>query len=189
RKTRSRHPATEISLQFADHFSNMRGLLAHPLRPYTAVTQLFARHLKGTGGPLPGILETYTQACPPAVEEGPFTATDWDALHPGEVRLADAAMKTFDSAGGNALNATLTDPVAGGATSCRVAPSSADDPGAATYRLPVACTGYTLMGSPTVIADVMASGDFPQIASRLWDVAPDSTQTLVAHALYRPRLD
>ena len=70
-----------------------------------------------------------------------------------------------------------------------LAHSSTDDPGAATYRLPVTCTGYTLMGSPTVIADVVVSGDFPQIASRLWDVAPDTTQTLVAHALYRPRLD
>lgn len=153
RKTKALYPAAEISLQFADHFSHMRGLLAHPLRPYTAVTQLFARHLKGVGGPLPGIVETYTQACPPALEEGPFTAADWDALHPGEVRHADAATKTFDSTGGNPLNAILTDPVAGGVTSCRTSPTSADDANAATYRLPVACTGYTLMGSPTVIAD------------------------------------
>jgi hypothetical protein len=141
------------------------------------------------GGALPGVLETYTQACPPALEEGPFTATDWDALHPGEVRHADATQKTFDSDGGNPLNATLTDPVAGGVTACRTSPSSTDDPGAATYRLPVTCTGYTLMGSPTVVADYLVSGDFPQIAARLWDVAPDTTQTLVSHALYRPRLD
>ena len=65
-----------------------RSILGEPAAAVCArVTQLFARHLKGAGGPLPGVLETYTQACPPALEEGPFTAADWDALHPGEVRL------------------------------------------------------------------------------------------------------
>jgi hypothetical protein len=29
---------------------------------------------------------------------------------------------------------------------------------------------------------------FAQVAARLWDVAPDGTQALVTHALYRPRI-
>ena len=30
------------------------------------------------------------------------------------------------------------------------------------------------------------SGSYPELAARLWDVAPDGTQTLIARALYRP---
>ena len=46
--------------------------------------------------------------------------------------------------------------------------------------------GFTLMGSPTVIARIAISGEFAQVASRLWDVAPNGEQTLVARGLYRP---
>ena len=42
------------------------------------------------------------------------------------------------------------------------------------------------MGSPTAVAKLSSSGEFPQIAARLWDVAPDGTQTLVTRAVYRP---
>ncbi|MGH2962913.1 MAG: CocE/NonD family hydrolase C-terminal non-catalytic domain-containing protein [Solirubrobacterales bacterium] len=64
---------------------------------------------------------------------------------------------------------------------------AADDPGAATFRLPAAGgDGYTLMGSPTVVAKLNTSGEFPQIAARLWDVAPDGTQTFVTRGVYRP---
>ena len=48
---------------------------------------------------------------------------------------------------------------------------------------------YTLMGSPTVVADLAVSGEFSEIVARLWEVAPDGTQSLVTHGLYRPRLD
>jgi hypothetical protein len=39
-----------------------------------------------------------------------------------------------------------------------------------------------------VIADLTADG-FAQVAARLWDVAADSSQSLVAQSLYRPRTD
>ncbi len=75
-------------------------------------------------------------------------------------------------------------------TACRTVPLVADDPAAATYRFPVvACTGYTLVGSPTVIADLDVDGPYAEIAARLWDVATDGTQSLVTHGLYRPRND
>jgi hypothetical protein len=65
------------------------------------------------------------------------------------------------------------------------------DPGAATYVLPVATgDGYTLLGSPTVIADLVVTGaEYAQVAGRLWDVGPDGMQTLVSHGFYRPRSD
>jgi hypothetical protein len=45
------------------------------------------------------------------------------------------------------------------------------------------------MGSPTVIARLGITGTFPEIAARLWDVGPDSTQALVSQGFYRPELE
>jgi len=191
RKTKSLYPGAEISLQFLDGFAHPRGNLGSPMRTvtYNRVMQHLRRHLDGSGAPLPGV-EVYTQACNGSAQVGPLTAADWDSIHPGEVRLSDAGPKSFDSSGGDAANAAVDDPVgATFATACRTVPSSADDPGAATYRLAAAACTYTLMGFPTVIADLNVVGDFAEIAARLWDVAPDSTQSLVTHGLYRPRLD
>ncbi len=188
RKTKAKYPAAEVALQFADGFGHPRASLAGSTATYTPrVAELFARHLKGSGPALPP-LETYTQACGSSTQAGPFAAADWDAIHPGEVRFSDASPKTFTSAAGNASNATNVDPVGPGAlTACRSV-SSTDDPAAATYRLPAVTCAYTLMGSPTVIADVTANG-FAQVAARLWDVAPDNTQALVSQGFYRPRTD
>src|SRR6185295_17416950 len=59
-----------------------------------------------------------------------------------------------------------------------------------TYRLPAASgDGYTLLGGPTVITNLAATGPNAQVVARLWDVASDRMQTLVTHTLYRPRTD
>ena len=70
------------------------------------------------------------------------------------------------------------------------ATASGDDlPGVATYRLPAAAgSGYTLMGSPTVVATIGSPVANSEIAARLLDVAPDGTETLVARQLYRPQV-
>lgn len=47
-----------------------------------------------------------------------------------------------------------------------------------------------LIGAPKLRARLEVSGAPPtetQVAGRLWDVAPDGTQNLVARGLYRPR--
>src|SRR5207245_2027980 len=129
-----------------DGFAHPRGSLASSMRsqPYAAITQLFNWHLKGTGSPLPWGVRAWTQACASSTQVGPLTAADWDAIHPGEVRHADATPRSFDSTPpGNSTNAMADDPIMGGATSCRTVSSADDDPAAATYRLPAACTTYT----------------------------------------------
>jgi hypothetical protein len=46
--------------------------------------------------------------------------------------------------------------------------------------------GYTLLGSPTVTADLKVTGEFAYIAGRLVDVDPaTNTKTLVARGAYR----
>jgi predicted acyl esterase len=188
RKLKAHHPDAEIALHFADGFGHPRaGLGGDTARVQARIEAFFARHLLGSADPLPPAVETFTQGCNGTAVEGPFTAPDWDALHPGEVRFAERAARRFTSEGGSAATAKALDPLGGGP--CRTVPA-VDDPGAATYRFAAATgSGYTLMGAPTVIANVAVSGSFAQVAARLWDVAPDGTQALVAHSFYRPRSD
>src|SRR4030095_5542980 len=102
-------------------------------------------------------------------------------------RFSARRSQRFDSTGGKPENAVATNPLNGGP--CRTVPAD-DDPNGATYRLPAASgDGYTLLGAPTVIADFAITGANAQLIARLWDVAPDDTQTLVAQAVYRPRID
>jgi hypothetical protein len=186
-KTKDKFPDAELAILYADEFGHPRASLgAGVTNALARATTFFARHLKGTGDPLP-VFETYTQACNGATVEGPFIASDWASIHPGEVRYTTKKTQRFDSAGGKAENAAATDPLNGGP--CRTVPGD-DDPHAATYRLPAATgSGYTLLGAPTIIASIAVTGTNAQIAGRLWDIAPDGMQTLVAQSLYRTRTD
>jgi hypothetical protein len=147
------------------------------------------RYVKGDTGvtPLSGV-ETLTQTCPAdAPSGGPFNAPTWDAIHPGEVRYTDTATKSFTSAGGDPSVSQTFDPIAGSMNDpCTTSPGD-DEPNTANWRLPPAAgDGYTLMGSPSIEADITATGPFPEIVARLLDVAPSGDQTLIARAIYRP---
>jgi len=148
------------------------------------------RYVKGDAAvtPLRGVA-ALTQTCPAtAPSGGPFTAATWRALHPGEVRLRSAATQAVLSAAGDPTVAATIDPIAGQGACATT--SAADEAGTANYRLPAATgAGYTLLGSPTVVADLAVTGSFPALAERLWDVGPDGRQTLVARGLYRPAGD
>ena len=67
------------------------------------------------------------------------------------------------------------------------APTSPAPPATGCRRAPAG--GYTLMGSPTVIAEIASPGPNSQLAARLLDVAPDGSETLVARGLYRPEVE
>src|SRR5262249_61290634 len=73
----------------------------------------------------------------------------------------------------------------------RATASGADQTGAATYRSdPAPAGGFTPMGSPTIVADILSPGPTSQLAARLEDVDPVSgNETLVARGLYRPEID
>src|SRR5690242_1887866 len=203
-RTRTSHPGTPIALFFSDH-GHMRGQNKAPDATFQdhALHAWFDFYLRGVGTqPFLGV-RTLTQTCPSTSPSGsftgpfddpdtdlPFQAATWASLAPGEVRVESAAAQTIaptvptDSAVGHAF-----DPVTGGGA-CATA-SSADQVGAATYRSdPVPTGGFTLMGAPTVVADIASAGSTSQIAARLLDVNPtSSTETLVARGLYRPEID
>lgn len=189
-KTRAKHPDAEIGVNFADGFGHPRASLGsnNLAQIFQKMLQLFDRYLKDAEGePLPRV-ETYTQNCGGSTQQGPFFADEWDAIHPGEVRFTAENEQVIDEESGDPAMGEALAPTAGGP--CRTLPAD-DDPTAATYRLPtVASAGYTLMGAPTVIARLAVSGvEYAQLNIRLWDVAPDGTQSLVTHAAFRPRGD
>ena len=188
-RTRTSHPGTPIALMFGDN-GHQRGQ-NKPADTAFRTTQLhnwFDYYVRGVGpAPFQGV-QTMTQVCD-GPSEGPFQAPTWAALAPGEVRIESAAMQVIapsvptDGPVGQAF-----DPITGSGA-CATS-SGADQTGAATYRsAPAPAAGFTLMGSPTVVADILSPGPTSQLAARLLDVDPVSgDQTLVARGLYRPEI-
>jgi dienelactone hydrolase len=185
---RSLYPTDPISLLDGD-FGHMRAqnkpgdlaLLS------SAIQSQFNYYLKGAGSqPQPSATATI-ETCPSSAPSGgPYTAASWGALHPGEVDYSSSDAQTISSAAGNPAISRTIDPVAGGGA-CATVAATDQGAGVATYRLPaVTGNGYTLLGAPTVVADLNVTGQFAFIAERLWDVDPSlGTETLVARGVYR----
>jgi predicted acyl esterase len=184
-RTRSQYPADPISLYFMDD-----GHMRSQNKPADAAAfrvreeAWFDHYLKGTGPAPSSTAEALTTKCGGA-SEGPYSAPSWDALSPGEIRFQSAAKQTIVPGASDPSVSSSFDPIASSGA-CATA-SGKDQTGVATYRLPPAPTGgFTLMGSPTIIADISAPGGQSEIAARLLDVAPGGTESLVARALLRP---
>ena len=186
-RTRSEFPGNDISMFFLD-YGHMRGQGKDEDEAKLKALQevWFDHYLKGAGAKPEQGVTAITQTCgSDAPSAGPFTAPSWLELPNGEMRLTDAEEKTVTPGGGDPSAGQAFDPGAGGGA-CATA-SGADAPGAASYRFEEAKgDGFTLMGSPTVIADITTSSPTSQLAARLVDVAPGGDATLVARALYRP---
>jgi predicted acyl esterase len=185
-RTRTQYPGAQVNVFFMD-YGHQRG---QNKAADTAVLRArqeawFDYFLKGQGKQPPaGQVETLTKVCG-GPSAGPYFAANWAKASPGEVRYTSIAPQTVVPVAGDPSIGRAFDPIAGGGA-CATAPAS-DQAGVATYRLPAASgSGYTLLGSPTVVADVNSPGPTSQIAARLLDVSPDGTETLVARALYRP---
>jgi X-Pro dipeptidyl-peptidase-like protein len=184
----SLYPTDPISL-FDGDFGHMRAQNkpADEALLSTAIQNLFAYYLKGSG-PQPQPSATATiETCPASAPSGgPFSASSWSGLHPGEVDYSSTATQTISSAAGNPSISRAIDPIAGDGA-CATVSAADQGAGVATYRLPAAtANGYTLLGSPTVIANLNVTGQFPIIAARLWDVDPSTgNETLVARGVYR----
>lgn len=187
-RTRDQYPSADISLMFFDH-GHARGQNKDADAALLRARQeaWMDYYLRGQGSKPANQVETLTQTCPDtAASGGPYTAPTWLSLAPGEVRHKSAAQQTIAPAAGDPQSGQAFDPIAGSGACATT--SAADQAGGATYRLDAApAKGYTLMGSPTVVADVASAGPTSQIASRLLDVDPDTgNETLVARGVYRP---
>lgn len=189
-RTRGEHPGAAISMLHFDH-GHARGQNkgADAARLDARQHEWFDWYLKGEGAEPLDQVETLTQACPrETASGGPFSADNWADLAPGEVRFESTAQQVIAPEAGDPEADQAFDPIAGGGA-CSTA-AAGDSLGVANYRLdPAPAEGYTLMGSPTIVADVRSTGPSSQLVSRLLDVDPSSgEETLVARGIYRPEL-
>jgi hypothetical protein len=149
-------------------------------------TAFFNHYLQGAaGGPAPGSVTASTATCPAtAPSGGPFTAQGMDGLNPGAVRFSSAPAQNVFGTGNLQLGVELDWAAAsagiGGA--CQPFPSG-HDTGTAAYTRFVSKT-FTMLGLPTMHFTVKAVGVGGQLDARLWDVAPNGTQTFVSRGTY-----
>jgi predicted acyl esterase len=184
-RTRTQFPGDPISLYAIDDGHARSQNKAADVEAFEARQDAwFDHYLKGEGPAPSSSAEALTTTCGGA-SEGPYKAASWRQLAPGEIRLDGAAAQTIAPAAGDPTIGAAFDPI-GGSGACATA-SGADQTGAATYRLPAApAPGFTLIGSPTIVADVVSTTPTSELAARLLDVAPAGTETLVARGLLRP---
>jgi Acetyl xylan esterase (AXE1) len=188
-RTRTQFGNVPISLLFGD-FGHMRGQgKADVQAALTArIDAWFGYYVKGTGQRPASDVEAFTQTCPRAAPSGgPYGAAEWASIAPGEVRLHSGKPQEILPTAGDPAIGRAFDPVLGQGA-CATAPGD-DQPGTASYRLARATAGgYTLLGSPTVIAHFELPGANSQVAARLLDVGPDGRETLIARGLWRPKV-
>ena len=185
-RTTTQYPRTPVSLFFLD-FGHPRAQNKDPdeARYVTAIHRWLDFYLKGRGRkPFQGV-QALTETCPAsAPSAGPFRASTWARLAPGEVRVTSPVAQTILADAGSAAIGATFNPI--GAAACATAPG-APQPGTATYALG-AGRGFTMIGAPTVLADLTLPRAGSQVAARLLDVGADGRETLVSRGLWRPRV-
>jgi predicted acyl esterase len=185
-RVRSLHPTAAIKLFEINFGHNPRagGIAASDQAKLTAAEDAwFAHYVKGTG-PAPaeaqGGIDVITSVCPNGTVGQQYSAANWASLAPGEIRLQGNALQTVQAPG----TAPATAFTSGTVCSTQAA---GDNATAATYKTdPAPAGGYTIAGSPTVIAELDTLGANDMIAARLYDVDGAGVQTLIGRALYRP---
>jgi predicted acyl esterase len=185
-RTRAQYPGDPISLFLMDDgHARSQNKAADEALFLQRENAWFDHYLKGEGSAPTSSAEALTTTCPKeAASEGPYRAADWQSLSPGEIQLDGVAAKTIVPGAGDPNIGKTFDPIAGSGA-CATAPG-ADQLGTANYRLPVPAAGFTLLGSPTITADIGTTNVDSELAARLLDVLPGGEERLVARGLLRP---
>jgi hypothetical protein len=110
------------------------------------------------------------------------TVLSYSELHSGTLSFGSSATQVVTPAGDPPTSSQF-DPIAGTSDACKTIPSSTAA-GTATYSY-VTGSGFTLLGLPTVQATIQTTGDFGELNSMLFDVAPDGTERLISRGAYR----
>jgi hypothetical protein len=183
-RTRAQYPGDPISLFLMDDgHDRSQNKVADEALFRQRENAWFDHYLKGIGPAPSSSAEALTTVCGGA-SEGPYEAADWQSLSPGEIQLDGVAAQTVVPGAGDPNIGKAFDPIVG-KDPCATAPG-ADQVGAANYRLPVPVPGFTLLGSPTIVADLAAANVDSELAARLLDVLPNGEERLVARGLLRP---
>ena len=152
--------------------------------PYVVVSPAVSkRSLTASGGPAPGSVTAYTQTCPASAPDGgPYNAPSYQQLHTGTIQFGSGAPQQV-TANGDPATSSQFDPIAGTSDACKTI-SSSTAPGTATYTHRTT-SGFTMLGLPTVTATIQTVGDFGELDSMLFDVAPNGSERLISRGAYR----
>jgi len=185
-RTRAQYPGDPISLFLMDDgHARSQNKAADEALFLQRENAWFDHYLKGVGAAPSSSAEALTTTCPKeAASRGPYRADSWQNLSPGEIQLNGVPAQTILPAAGDPTIGKAFDPIAGSGA-CATA-SGADQLGAANYRLKVPAPGFTLLGSPTITADLGTTNIDSELAARLLDVLPNGEERLVARGLLRP---
>lgn len=186
-------PHANVALQLTDVGHSVSANKPADMDPLDLqATAFFNHYLQAVpGGPAPGSVTAYTSTCPAnAASGGPYEAQGMAALSPGAVRFSSPVAQTVAGSGDPTIGLAL-DPILG--TGEQSAQSGADpqcqtftptkEPGTAVYEQPVTQT-FTMLGLPTMRMHLTTVGDDGQIDARLWDVAPNGSETYVSRGTY-----
>lgn len=185
-RTRAQYPGDPISLfEMDDGHARSQNKAADAALFLQRENAWFDHYLKGVGPAPSSSAEALTTTCPKeAASEGPYRADNWEDLSPGEIQIDGVAAQTIVPGAGDPNTGKAFDPIAGEGA-CATA-SGADQAGVANYHLAVPTPGFTLLGSPTVTADLATTNVDSELAARLLDVLPNGEERLVARGLLRP---
>lgn len=182
---RSQNSKAPVALQFADLGHSRATGKPRPNYYFSnQAARFFDAHLLGEeGAPTPGLVTAFTTTCPESVRDGgPYKATSWGELHPGSFGFGSKRPQSFTSTGGSAEVTQTFDPVTGSGETCQTIPFTPEE-NTATYSGQVK-RGFTMLGQPTIEAQISTTGQYGQIDARLWDISPEGTQLLVDRGTY-----
>jgi len=183
-RTRAEYPGDPISLFLMDDgHARSQNKPADEALFLQRENAWFDHYLKGAGPEPSSSAEALTTVCG-GPSEGPYKAGSWHELATSEVQLNSAVSQTILPGAGNPAIGVAFDPIAGSGA-CATA-AGANQLGVANYRLTVPAPGFTLLGSPTIKADLTTVGEDSELAARLLDVLPSGEERLVARGLLRP---
>jgi len=191
-KAKTERPNSNIGLLFAD-IGHPRAPLSGPASQgrdedkelgFQRVEQWFDYYLNGNGTKPESGVEIKTQVCPYSKPSGgPYKASSWAKLTPGEIRLSSTKTRTIEADGGDQAVASKFIDLLDACTQAK----DTTEPGVIQLDFPVTPKGgFTLAGSPTVTADIsVANGPESQVAARLLEVK-SGKERLISRGVYRP---
>lgn len=184
RRLRSVSPGYPIALYLGD-FEHLTALVKVPdLRAmHDEGTALLRRALLGRGRPTPRDVQAAVTTCDPDVFGPIRRAATWDALAPRAVAYALDGPRALTSAGPD-LRGPGLDPVVVSSARGRGCLTTTAPAGPATWTLTPA-RPFTLLGLPRLTLRLRVTGTDATLHSRLWDLAPDGTATLVTRGTLR----
>ena len=186
RRLRAADPRYPIALYLGD-FEHLTSLAKVPDFAYWHAlgNRLLDHYLRGRGPSPPFDARAAISNCDPTRFGPVVRAGTWDGLRTGAL--------TFDLGGPQATSSRVADPR--GPASDPVVLSQERGRGCITTTLPPTAgvaaysaavpPGTTLMGLPRLVLRYRTPAPDIELNSRLWDVAPDGTQTLVTRGAYR----